>query len=123
MPNLTLAIAAMAVTGVVSIWFISLANAVTQLRAVPAMKGRVMGLWATALPGSLLVSGPAVGWVAQAWGGRVALAAGGVAVLGTVALGWRALSADAGDPAGGGTHAPPLAPEPLAGEPVPSEAP
>ncbi|HEV2372703.1 MAG TPA: MFS transporter [Streptosporangiaceae bacterium] len=94
MPNLAFELAAMALTGVISIWFISLANAVTQLRTTPAMRGRVMGLWSMALPGSLPVSGPLVGWVAGLWGGREALAAGGAAVLVTTVAGWRALAAD-----------------------------
>ena len=98
MPDLALALAMMAVTGLVSIWFISLANTVTQLRTTPDMRGRVMGLWSMALPGSLPLSGPLVGWVAQDGGGRPALAAGGVAVLATTVCGWRALTADRPSP-------------------------
>jgi MFS family permease len=94
MPGLGLELVAMAVTGVLSIWFISLANAVLQLRTTPALRGRVMGLWSMALPGSLPLSGPIVGWIAQTLGARQALGAGGVAVLLTTAVGWRALAAD-----------------------------
>jgi MFS family permease len=98
MPTLGAELAAMALTGLFSIWFISLANAVLQLRTRPALRGRLMGLWAMALPGTLPITGPIVGWIADGLGPREALGAGGVAVLITTALGWRALAADPREP-------------------------
>ena len=61
-PYLVLAFAAMALTGFTSIWFIASANTLVQLRSLPEMRGRVMGLWSMALPGttpltSFLISG------------------------------------------------------------------
>jgi MFS family permease len=102
-PTMAIELVAMAATGAASIWFISLANAVVQLRAAPAMRGRVMGLWTMALPGTLPITAPIVGVVAEAFGGRAALALGGVAVLATAALGWRALA----DPRQAGAQASP----------------
>lgn len=47
-------------TGCLSIWFIAAANTLVQLATAPGMRGRVMGLWGTALPGSnVLTARPA----------------------------------------------------------------
>jgi MFS family permease len=94
MPDLGSELVAMAVTGLFSIWFISLANAVLQLRTAPALRGRVMGLWSMALPGTLPLTGPAVGWIAESLGARQAVATAGLAMLATTAIGWRALADD-----------------------------
>jgi len=94
MPTLDLELALMAITGAFSIWCVSLANAVLQLRTGRSMRGRAMGLWSVALPGTLVITGPLVGWIAQAVGPREALGFGGVGVVVTTAVGWRALAAD-----------------------------
>jgi MFS family permease len=55
------------------------------------MRGRVMALWAVAWQGTTVIGGPVVGWTAQEFGARWALAIGG---LPTVLIGlasWRAL--------------------------------
>lgn len=91
MPTLGTEVAAQAVTGFFAIWFIAIANSTVQLATPPVMRGRVMGLWAMALPGSSPVGGLLVGLVGQAAGARAALAAGGVAMAASMAAGWRAL--------------------------------
>jgi MFS family permease len=91
MPDLGSEIVAQAVTGFFSIWFIAIASSTVQLWTPPPMRGRVMGLWATALPGSAPLGGLLVGLVGQVGGARVALATGGVALLLTMLAGWGAL--------------------------------
>lgn len=96
-----LELAGLAVTGWLSIWFIARANTVVQLATVPHMRGRVMGLWTMALPGSLLLTAPLVGFVADLLGARAGFGLAGAALLVIAAIGWRALS--------GGVATPPAA--------------
>jgi hypothetical protein len=87
-----MAIVGFAATGCLSIWFISQANALVQMRAEPSMRGRVMGIWTMALPGATPVTSPLVGWVAGSIGAREGFGLAGIALLATVGAGWRALS-------------------------------
>lgn len=91
-PGVPLAFAGMAVTGCLSIWFIARANTLAQLRSDPSLRGRVMGLWGMALPGTTPMTGPLVGFTEQTAGPRVGFGLAGAALLLTAALGWRALS-------------------------------
>lgn len=81
MPTLDLAVAAMLLVGFFSINFTSLANTSLQLKAEPAMRGRVMSLWTMAMLGSTPIGGPIVGFIAEHFGARYGLALGGVAAL------------------------------------------
>jgi MFS family permease len=76
-----LALAALFLMGICSISFIATANATLQLRADPAMRGRVMALYAIAFLGSTPIGAPLVGWISDASNPRVALAVGGVTTL------------------------------------------
>jgi MFS family permease len=67
--------------GTCSISFISTANATIQLKADPAMRGRVMALYAIAFLGSTPIGAPLVGWIADVGNPRVAIMVGGVATL------------------------------------------
>src|SRR5208282_3474761 len=67
--------------GAASIAFIATANATLQLRADPAMRGRVMALYAIAFLGSTPIGAPLVGWISDTTSPRVALLVGGVATL------------------------------------------
>jgi len=80
-PSLALELAAMVFVGYGSITFNSLAKTTLQLAAKPAMRGRVMALWALAWLGSTPIGGPIVGWAGQAAGPRWALVIGGLATL------------------------------------------
>ena len=80
-PTEALAIAALVFMGFCSISFIATANATIQLRADPAMRGRVMALYAIAFLGSTPIGAPLVGWIADVTNPRVAVAVGGVATL------------------------------------------
>ena len=87
-PTLPLELAALVFVGYGSITFNSYAKTTLQLAAEPAMRGRVMALWALAWQGSTPLGGPLVGWIAQEMGARWSLVAGGVPTLicGLIAL-------------------------------------
>jgi MFS family permease len=80
-PTLPLELAALVFVGYGSITFNSYAKTALQLAADPAMRGRVMALWALAWQGSTPIGGPLVGWIAQEAGARWSLAAGGIPTL------------------------------------------
>jgi MFS family permease len=80
-PTEVIAVVAMVFMGVCSISFIATANATIQLQADPAMRGRVMALYAIAFLGSTPIGAPLVGWIADVTNPRVAIAVGGVATL------------------------------------------
>lgn len=67
--------------GAASISFVATNNATLQLRADPAMRGRVMALNAIAFLGSTPIGAPLLGYLSDATTPRVALAVGGVATL------------------------------------------
>ncbi|HEX2039762.1 MAG TPA: hypothetical protein VHF47_08535, partial [Acidimicrobiales bacterium] len=48
--------------------------------------GRVMALYSLVLVGSTPIGGPLTGWVAEHFGARVALGAGGVGTVAAVAI-------------------------------------
>jgi MFS family permease len=80
-PTLPLELVALVFVGYGSITFNSYAKTTLQLAAEPAMRGRVMALWALAWQGSTPLGGPLVGWIAQDLGARWSLVAGGVPTL------------------------------------------
>jgi MFS family permease len=88
----TLLTAALAITamGAASIGFIATANATLQLTSAPAMRGRVMALYAMAFLGTTPIGAPLVGAIAQWTDPRVALLSGAVAtVIAAGLLMWR----------------------------------
>ena len=95
-PVVGVTFAGLAVTGCLSIWFIARANTLVQLRADPSMRGRVMGIWVMALPGTSPVTSPAIGFTAGSLGPREGFGLAGAALLLTAAAGWGAL-ADRGE--------------------------
>jgi MFS family permease len=80
-PTEVVAITALVFMGLCSISFIATANATIQLKADPAMRGRVMALYAIAFLGSTPIGAPLVGWIADVTSPRVSIAVGGVATL------------------------------------------
>jgi MFS family permease len=80
-PNLVTALVFIFPMGAASIAFIATANATLQLRADPAMRGRVMALYAIAFLGTTPIGSPLVGWISQTYSPRVALAVGGAATI------------------------------------------
>jgi MFS family permease len=64
------------------------ANSTMQLGTTAEMRGRVMGLYMLVFLGGTPIGSPLAGWVAEAYGPRVAIIAGGViSVVATVAVG------------------------------------
>ncbi|MBO0732050.1 MAG: MFS transporter, partial [Acidimicrobiaceae bacterium] len=74
--------------GAGSVTFLSLGNSTLQLRADPAMRGRVMSLWSVAFMGSTPVGGPLVGFIGGDLGPRYALGIGALAALVAAAYGY-----------------------------------
>ncbi|HVB92707.1 MAG TPA: MFS transporter [Acidimicrobiales bacterium] len=92
-PTLALAMVLIVFMGAASIGFIATANATLQLQSEPAMRGRVMSLYAMAFLGSTPIGAPLVGAIAQWSNPRVSMAVGGMAtVLAAGVLSWRHLA-------------------------------
>ena len=86
-PTLAWAFPVGVVVGLTSIAFLTTATTIFQLRADPAMRGRVLALQAIVFLGSTPVGGPLLGLVCEAFSPRAGLAVGGVAALLAAALG------------------------------------
>jgi MFS family permease len=80
-PALGLAAGLILLMGGASMAFLATANATLQLTADPAMRGRVMSLYAMAFLGTTPIGAPLVGWIAHTTNPRMALLAGGLATL------------------------------------------
>ena len=80
-PTRDAALALLVPMGAASIAFVATNNATLQLRADPAMRGRVMSLNAIAFLGSTPIGAPLLGYLSDSTNPRVALAVGGVATL------------------------------------------
>lgn len=64
-------------TGLALLTFSTAANSATQLNTAPEMRGRVMGLYLLVFLGGAPLGSPMVGWLAQQFGARISLIAGG----------------------------------------------
>lgn len=112
-PTLVLELVALALVGAAVITFMTTANSILQLGSEPAMRGRVMALYALVFLGSTPIGGPVVGWISEAFGARYGLGVGGVVALAASAAGAVALRRRGADPLEG-TTAGPLPVEPAA---------
>jgi len=65
-------------TGLALLTLTTAANSATQLATTADMRGRVMGLYMLVFLGGAPIGSPLVGWVAEAFGPRMSLIAGGV---------------------------------------------
>ncbi len=83
--TLWVAVLISALVGSRSVRFIAIANVDLQLAAHGDMRGRIMGLWLTALAGTTAIGGPLVGVIIDLAGSRVALLVGGVAAVAAAA--------------------------------------
>ncbi|HTA21765.1 MAG TPA: MFS transporter [Polyangia bacterium] len=72
--------------------FTTTANGAVQLATEPAMRGRVMAIFLAIALGGTPIGAPIVGWVADAFGPRWALAVGAAAGLCAAAVGLHALA-------------------------------
>ena len=101
-PSLPLLFLGLAVVGAIVMWFIARANALVMLSTPTPIRGRVMGIWAMALPGSTVVTGVLVGALAQLTDPRLAYAVVGAVTVVVAALSWRALGRHDGSGDGSG---------------------
>jgi MFS family permease len=85
-PTLLAADLLIVLMGAASIGFVATANATLQLTSDPAMRGRVMALYAMAFLGTTPIGAPLVGAIAQWTNPRVALLAGAVATVAAAGL-------------------------------------
>jgi MFS family permease len=92
-PSAATAALALALAGAASVVFSSTTNATVQLRAAPAMRGRVVALYIVAFMGSTPIGGPLVGALGEHAGARAALALGALGCAAATAL---ALATSAG---------------------------
>ena len=69
---------------------IAAANTLVQLRTAPELRGRVMGAWTAALPGTVPFTSLAGGLLTDAFGARFAFAASGALIGGIAIVCWRA---------------------------------
>lgn len=67
--------------GLTSVAFITTSTAIVQVKADPAMRGRVLALQGMVLIGSTPVGGPLLGWICDTYGARVGIALGAVAAI------------------------------------------
>lgn len=103
-PNLFTACLVLIPLGMSSMAFLATLNASLQLNTSDEMRGRVMALYFVLFLGSTPIGAPIVGWLAEAFDPRVALAVGGLATIGASAWGARKLE---------GMPEPKRSPEPL----------
>lgn len=87
-PTLWLVAILMVPLGAASMAFLSTMNSTLQLNAADSMRGRVMALYFVLFLGSTPIGAPIVGWVAETFNARAALALGGIATLGACVYGY-----------------------------------
>jgi MFS family permease len=76
----------LALAGAASVVYSSTTNATLQIRADPAMRGRVVALYVMAFMGSTAIGGPLVGVIGEVVGPRASLATGAVGCVAAVLL-------------------------------------
>ena len=89
MPSYGLFAASLVVIGIAAQTFMIGANSTVQLASDPAMRGRVMAIYLAIALGSTPLGAPMVGWVADAFGPRWALAVAAAAGLAAALVGAR----------------------------------
>jgi MFS family permease len=92
MPGYGFFAVALVVIGIASQTFMIGANSTVQLASDPFMRGRVMAIYLAIALGSTPLGAPVVGWVADAFGPRWALAVAAVAGLAAALVGARYVS-------------------------------
>jgi MFS family permease len=78
MPSFWLFLVLLVPTGLALLMFTTTANSTTQLGTTPAVRGRVMGLYMLVFLGGAPLGSPLAGWVAEQFGARISMIAGGV---------------------------------------------
>lgn len=81
-PTVWITYITLVMVGVSSSAFLTLGNSILQLEASPQMRGRVVGMRATAILGARPIGAPIVGWIGEYFGPRFALGLGALAAIG-----------------------------------------
>ncbi len=89
-PNLAITFPIGVLVGASSIAFMTSSTALVQMRADPAMRGRVLALQAIVFLGSTPIGGPILGAVCQVFGPRFGVLVGALAACAAGVYGWRA---------------------------------
>jgi MFS family permease len=89
MPGYAYFAAALVVIGFASQTFMIGANSTVQIASDPGLRGRVMAIYLAIALGSTPLGAPIVGWVADAFGPRWALAVAAAAGIAAAFVGWR----------------------------------
>lgn len=87
-PSLIVTTALMIPLGAASMAFLATMNSTLQLTSSDAMRGRVMALYFVLFLGSTPIGAPIVGWIAETFDARAALAVGGIATILACAYGY-----------------------------------
>lgn len=87
-PNVWVAGLLMIPLGMASMTFLATVNATLQLNSSDAMRGRVMAIYFVLFLGSTPIGAPIIGWLAESFSPRVALAFGGLATLAACSYGY-----------------------------------
>ncbi len=96
-PTLPVAMMLLVPLGAASMAFIATMNATLQLNAADAMRGRVMAIYFVLFLGSTPIGAPIVGWVAETFSPRAALALGAGATISACIYGFHRLPVLGGD--------------------------
>jgi len=91
-PSYWLFALALVVIGAAAMLFITSTNTLMQLSTEPHMRGRVMAIRLAVALGGTPVGAPIVGWVADHWGPRWALALGGASGIAAALVAMQAIS-------------------------------
>jgi MFS family permease len=86
MPTYWSFLALLVPTGIALMTFTTTANATMQLSVAPEMRGRVMGLYMFVFLGTNPFGAPLVGWMAEQFGPRVSIVAGGLIATATAVV-------------------------------------
>jgi MFS family permease len=86
-PNLAVAFPLGVLVGAASVWFMTSSTAIMQLRADPALRGRVLALQSIVFLGSTPIGGPVVGLLCEVFSPRIGILVGGAAALAAAAYG------------------------------------
>jgi MFS family permease len=88
MPTFWLFLILLVPTGLSLLSLTTATNSATQLGTTAEMRGRVMGLYMLVFLGGAPIGSPLVGWVAEVWGPRMSLIAGGlISAVATLIIG------------------------------------
>jgi MFS family permease len=93
-PNVWSAALLMLPLGAASMTFLATVNSALQLNSSDAMRGRVMAIYFVLFLGSTPIGAPIIGWIAETFSPRAALAFGGLATLAACTYGYYRLPHD-----------------------------